>query len=387
VADLGFSPDAQQLTVTVGYGDSRRLWRLKADGGNAHPLQFDWPKNANQYSGQWTPNGRHFLFSSEREGRGNIYELVSPRWFEFWKKATAVRITGNQVPILSSAPTRDGNGLFVLGRMDEGSMRSYDPRTGKLVPFLESLSMLEFVISPDRQWMAYTEYPSRYLWKSRLDGSEKMQLTSAYAVMQQWSPDGKWLAYSDWDSIYLVSADGGTPQKLVSSGHGDVAPSWFPDGKSIAFNFFPAPDAGLPRIRVVDVASRQLSVMSKAEGYFVPSWSPDGRYLVAIAQNPSRMVLYSAATKTWKDLHSFDTPWGYWIWANDSKSLFFGMTQGNNGIYRLTVPQGTWTKLTGLEGVNDPHSLDAFMSLTSDGQPAIMSRTGVAQIYLSHWGK
>ena len=64
--------------------------------------------------------------------------------------------------------------------MDEGSMRAYDPRTGKLVPFLESLSMLEFVISPDRQWMAYSEYPTRYLWKSRLDGSEKVQLTSAY---------------------------------------------------------------------------------------------------------------------------------------------------------------------------------------------------------------
>jgi len=35
------------------------------------------------------------------------------------------------------------------------------------------------VISPDRQWMAYSEYPSRHLWKSRLDGSEKVQLTSS----------------------------------------------------------------------------------------------------------------------------------------------------------------------------------------------------------------
>jgi serine/threonine protein kinase len=387
VADLGFSPDAQQLTVTVGYEDSRRLWRLTADGGDAHPLRFDWPQDADQYAGQWTPDGRHFLFSSDREGRGNVYELIAPRWFEFWKKPAAVRITGNQVPILSSTPTRDGKGLFVLGRMDEGSMRAYDPRTGKLIPFLESLSMLEFVISPDRRWMAYTEYPSRYLWKSRPDGSEKVQLTSAYAAMQQWSPDGKWLAYTDWTNIYLVSADGGTPRKLVSSGHNDVAPTWFPDGKSIAFNYFPFPDAGIPRIRVVDVASRQLTVMPNSEGYFVPSWSPDGKYLVAIAQNPSRMVLYSAATKTWKDLHLFDAPWGFWTWASDSKSLFMGMTQGNNGIYRLTVPQGAWSKLTGLEGVNDPQDKDAFMSLTPDGQPAIMSRTGVAQIYLSHWAK
>jgi eukaryotic-like serine/threonine-protein kinase len=309
LTDLRFSPDGQQLTLTVGAYGSRRLWNVRADGRDAHPLQFDWPENANQYSGKWTPDGRHFLFSSDREGRGNVYELVAPRWFEFWKKPAAVRITGNQVSILAFTPSRDGNGVYVLGRMDEGAIRAYDPHSGKLVPFLDDLSMLEFVISRDRQWMAYSEYPSRHLWKSKLDGSEKVQLTNSYAVMQQWSPDGKWLVYSNWDNLYLVSADGGAPEKLTPDGHGDVAPTWSPDGKSIAFNYFPFP--GQPRrIRILDLATRQVSTMPNTEGYFVPSWSPDGQYLVAIAENPSRMVLYSAKTATWKDLHLFDAPWG-----------------------------------------------------------------------------
>jgi len=56
-----------------------------------------------------------------------------------------------------------------------------------------------------------------------------------------------------------------------------------------------------------------------------------------------------------------------------------------NGIYRLTVPEGEWIKLSELEGVNDPSGSDSFMSLTPDGQPAIMSRTGVAQLCLLHW--
>jgi len=385
LADLGFSPDGQQLTVTVWTATgSSRLWRVRADGRDAHPLQFDWPENANQSSGQWTPDGRHFLFSSDREGRGNVYELVAPRWFEFWKKPAAVRITGNQVSIQAFTPSRDGNGLYVLGRMDEGAMRAYDPHSGKLVPFLEDLSMVEFVISPDRQWMAYSEYPSRHLWKSKLDGSERVQLTNSYAVMQQWSPDGKWLVYSDWKNLYLVSADGGAPEKLTPDGHGDVAPTWSPDGRSIAFNYYPYP--GEPRrIREVDLASRQVSTMPNTEGYFVPSWSPDGQYLVAAAENPSRMVLYSAKTKTWKDLHSFDVPSGFCTWAADSKSIYMANVQGKNGIYRLTVPAGEWTKLTGLEGVNDPSGFDSFMSLTPEGQPAIMSRTGVAQLYLLHW--
>ena len=41
-----------------------------------------------------------------------------------------------------------------------------------------------------------------------------------------------------------------------------------------------------------------------------PGWSPDGKYLVAIAQKPSRRVLYSTGTKTWKDLKPFDAEWG-----------------------------------------------------------------------------
>jgi serine/threonine protein kinase/Tol biopolymer transport system component len=385
VRGLSFSPDGQQLSVTVGaLADIKRLWLVRADGQNAHPLPFDWPENVSQYSGEWTPDGRHFLFSSDREGRDNVYELVAPRWFEFWKKPTAVRITGNQLAILASTPPRNGSGLFVLGRMDIGAMRAYDPHSGKLTPFLDDVSMIEFVISPDRQWIAYSEYPSRYLWKSKLDGSEKLQLTHSYAEMQQWSPDGKWLVYSDWHNLYLVPADGGAPEKLTPDGPGDLAPTWFPDGKSIAFNYFPYPGKPLG-IRVLDLASRRISAMPNAEGYLWPSWSPDGKYLVAIAENPARMVLYSAERKTWKDLHRFDVIWSYWTWARDSKSLYFGMVEANQGIYRLTVPEGEWTKLSGLEGVNDPSGFDSFMSLTPEGQPAIMSRTGVAQIYLLHW--
>jgi hypothetical protein len=171
---LSFSPDGRQLSATVGI-DIPRLWNMNADGQNAHPLRFDWPANASQYAGQWTPDGRHFVFSSDREDRLNLYELVPAPWFAFWRKPTAVRITGNQLPILAAAPMRDSKGLFVLARADDGAMRVYDPQSKKLLPYLDDVSMLAFVISPDRQWMAYSEYPSLHLWKSRLDGSEKVQ--------------------------------------------------------------------------------------------------------------------------------------------------------------------------------------------------------------------
>ena len=381
--DLSLSPDGRNLSLTVATNSIPRLWTLIADGRNAHPLQFDWPPESRQHAGQWTPDGKRFLFLSDREGPNNVYEIVPPRWFEFWKKSTAVKLTGNQLSIEAFSPARDANGVYVLGRMDEGTMRAYDPKSRKMVPYLDNLSMLGFVVSPDGQWMAYTEYPSRHLWKSKLDGSERLQLTNSYAGMLGWSPDGKWVVFSDFKNLYRVSADGGAPEKLTPDGHDDVQPSWFPDGKKIAFNYFPYPDQPL-RIRVLDLATRQVSTMPGADGYFFPLWSPDGKYLVAVAENPSRMVLYSSETGKWKDLHTFEAPWGWEVWAKDSKSVYMSYQSGKNGIYNLTVPDGRWTEVTDMEGVN-PTELDAYLSLTPDGQPAMMSRTGVAQMYLLNW--
>jgi hypothetical protein len=229
---LAVSPDGKQLAVTL-LSLTPRIWLVGSDGKDPHPLELDWPTDAAETQGQWTPDGRRFLFNSDREGRGNVYELEKPRWFEFWKKPGAIRLTGNQLNITDATPARDSKSLYALGRMEAGAMQVFDSRAGKLVPFLGGLPASQFVVSPDRQWMAYSEYPSGHLWKSRVDGSEAVQLTDVPAWMEQWSPDGKWIAYSDWRKIYRVSANGGAPEKLMTEGDNEVIPSWSPDGKSI----------------------------------------------------------------------------------------------------------------------------------------------------------
>jgi serine/threonine protein kinase len=382
-----FSPDGRELTVSLWTSTKNsRLWRLKADGKDPHPLLADWPASSGQWAQKWTPDGRHFTFLSDIEGRPNVYELVAPRWFEFWKNLAAVRITGNQIPILAYAPARDSTRLFVLGGMDQGAMQALDPRTGKLEPFLGGLSASEFVISPDRQWMVYSDYPAGNLWKTRLDLSEPLQLTSTYGSMPRWSPDAKWLVYGDAFKLFLISADGGAPEQLIASGEHEVDPSWSPDGKSIAFSYYNFTDQPSGGIFTVDVASRKVSLMPNTEGLTSPSWSPDGRFLVALAQNPSRMMLFSAKTKAWTVLTKFQAPRGFWVWSGDSKSLYMGLVQGQNGIYRITVPDGKWEKVADLDGGYVGVGLgDSRVSLTPDGQPAMVTYTGVAQIYSLQW--
>ena len=387
VNEVIVSPDGRELVVTLQMRHNSRIWQLKADGTGAHPLLPDWPEQANQWSGQWTPDGKHFVFTSDREGRNNVYELVQPRWFEFWKKLSADLITGNQIAIRAMTPSRGGGGLFVLGEMEQGAMQVFD-KDGKRRPFMDGASMLSFVISPDRQWMAYNEYPSGNLWKSRLDGSEAVQLTTTPAYMQEWSPDGKKLVYSDWYKLYVVSADGGAPEKLIPDEQSkwEVAPTWAPDGKSIAFNHFDQQSEPTEGIYVVDLQTRQLSLMPGSKGFYVASWSPDEKYMVALAQAPARMMLYTAATGTWTKLRDFDTPWGFWIWSHDSQSIYMEAVQGENGIYRLTVPEGQWEEVAGLNGVITRPE-DAYPSLTAEGNIAVMSHTGVAQVYSLTWNQ
>jgi eukaryotic-like serine/threonine-protein kinase len=389
-----FSPDARQICVTViENGKPPRIWQLNSDGSSAHPLDLDWREDAEQRDGEWTPDGKRFVFLSPRSGQVHIYdvyEVIRPPWFAFWKKTYAARLTEGQIDVLGVTPSRDGAGLFTVGETAQGAMEEWDPAQKRFKPFLGGLAASEFVISPDKKWMVYVDYPQHHLWRSRLDGSEKFQLTDIYSIMPRWSPDSKKIVFSDWSQIYLISADGGTPESLIPNPNEEVWPAWTPDGKSIAFNDYPIPGQFIG-IKLLDLATRKISVMPGSEGFYMPTWSPDGKYMVAVGQSPSRLVLYSAKDRSWKTLRAFDSGF-LWAWSNDSRFLYLqnnadaGQEQVR-GFDRLTVPDGAWSHVDS----NDTGSVigsaaqGVFLSVTADGQPAMMIDTSMDQIYSADW--
>jgi Tol biopolymer transport system component len=54
----------------------------------------------------------------------------------------------------------------------------YDAKSGQFLPYLDGASISEVSFSPDGQWVAYVTYPNGILWRSRVDGTQKLQLTS-----------------------------------------------------------------------------------------------------------------------------------------------------------------------------------------------------------------
>ena len=391
-----FSPDSKKIRVTVSRStledDLTRIWELNVDGSNPHLLLLPqhWPEDSGTYSGIWTPGGKHFVFSSFKDGSNNLYEYLGPKWYEFWKKPSSVRLTPGQPEVTGMAPSRDGNGMFVVARLAQGSMHFYDEKEKRFLPYLGGLPAAQLVVSPDRKWMVYTDYPRGYLRRCKIDGSEKLQLTDTLAQMPTWSPDSKWIAYTDWHELYRVSVDSGTPEKLTSEGFMEVLPSWSPDGRSIYFNDYPI--AGHLRIRILDLETRKVSTMPGSDGYYAPLWSPDGQYLAGIQNPPKSLAIYSVKTKQWKQLKVFEHDWGFFVWAPDSKSLYLmrgpseAATSEQTGIYRLTVPDRKWelfTKFTGLNAVLQ--GVQDFVSITPEGNIAATSDTSVTQIYQMKW--
>jgi Tol biopolymer transport system component len=269
-------------------------------------------------------------------------------------------------------------------------MQAYDSKSQRFIPFLDGLAASSFVISPGRQWMVYADYPRHLLWRSRLDGSERLPLTDIPAWMPEWSADSKWVVFCNFKAIYRVSIDGGVPEQLTSEG-GDleVTPSWSPDGASIDFSDTPTP-GHFTGIKVLDLATKKVSVWPGSPGMYVPSWSPDGKYMVAIANSPKRMVVYSRETKTWRTLKQFGSDWGFWRWSNDSKSILMAKIAAEPGeqpgVYRLNIADAKWTLVAPFNGVSVSSSpFENFLSITSDGRPVMMSDTSVVQIYSLRW--
>ena len=114
--------------------------------------------------------------------------------------------------------------------------------SGLLRKCLNGISARFTDFSRDGQSIAYVTHPEGMLWRSRIDGSERMQLTfppMGPIVNPKWSPDGRFISFTeflgDQTKVYLVSGDGGAPMLLLSGDFKPMDPSWSPDSKSLAY--------------------------------------------------------------------------------------------------------------------------------------------------------
>jgi eukaryotic-like serine/threonine-protein kinase len=330
------SPDGRMLRVTLFDLVSRfSLWEAHTDGSHLRPMLSGWNDGANVCCGSWTPNGKYFVFQATSNGISSLWAMRETG--DVWHRVShdPVQLTEGPMSAESPLPSRDGKRIFFIGSLRRGEVMRYDLKTHSLVPFLPGFSAEGLDFSKDGQRMVWVSYPDGILWQSKVDGSDRIQLTSApmKADLPYWSPDGSQIAFTahypgkQWQ-IYLIPSGGGEVEQLTSGDNGGTDGSWSPDGRSLAYSarVDRAMAHNVP-IHILNLETHQITAVPGSEGLSSTRWSPDGRYLLAMnSVTYSNLLLYDFSLHTWQRLNQKKLQGAaYPTWSPDSKCVFFNM--------------------------------------------------------------
>src|SRR5207245_3973468 len=124
------------------------------------PVLSGWSNPPAECCGDWTPDGRYFVFRSQREVNAiNLWAIrESNGWFR--KRAPEpTKLTAGTSNMLGSVPSRDGRKLFAIQGIPRGELMRYDAKSQQFLPYLSGISAFALSFSKDGQWVAYASYP------------------------------------------------------------------------------------------------------------------------------------------------------------------------------------------------------------------------------------
>lgn len=152
----------------------------------------------------------------------------------------------------------------------------------------------------------------------------------------------------------------GEAVRVVSSSRNQVQPRISPDGRRIAFG---SQRSGSQEIWVADSDGSnvvQLTTFAPADAGS-PAWSPDSRRIVfdSRVSGPAELYVVDATGGPAKPLQTgtpdASTPW----WSHDGRWIYFSVSVGKTGIWKVPAEGGTPVQLTSDKGLLPEESLDA----------------------------
>jgi DNA-binding winged helix-turn-helix (wHTH) protein/Tol biopolymer transport system component len=343
----GLSPDGRLIRFSrrSAPGQPVRVWEINSDGNGLHQLLPGFTSgNDGEWVGGWSPDAHYFFFNCKDQ------VCVLP------EKRTLLTPKSNPSQLTSGPTLLGGNALFspdnrmmyAIGASFRGELERYDLETGLSTPVLGGGLSAEYVaFSPDRQWVAYVTYPQGALWRSRADGTQRLQLTvpPGYVIVPRWSADSKTIYYqTDVDlqeKLFQVSVDGGEPKPILAEDKGHLSdPNPSPDGRKLALSRCedsscnPNPNDS---IEILDLDTGKASVVPGSQDkFFSVRWSPDGQSLASMPVDSNKLYLYNLKTKQWAEVDS-GNHLSWQVFSHDGRFLYY-MDYGLNPILcRLRV--------------------------------------------------
>jgi len=383
-----FSPDGQRIRFTVGDAalNTTSLWEVGRDGSNPHSLLADWQNSSQACCGSWTADGHYYIFQVTQGALTTLWALPDSGQ----DKPEPIQLTTGPISFGNASPARDNKKIWAIGVQPAGETVKYDPENKKFVPLVSGVSATDLDFSSDGKWVTYVAVPDGGLWRSRADGSEKLQLTFApeRAALPHWSPDGKRIAYASVQpgkplKISVIFAAGGKSQDILPENQNQIDANWSADGKRIMFGHF-VHDSGVLNIRIVDLKTHKPVTVLGSDGLFSPRWSPDARYIAALSPDFTTVMLFDFSTRKWSSW--LTEPAGavnYPVWSADSKYLYFDdLVTDEESIRRVKVGENHAERVFVLEGIERyPGPFGLWTGRAPDGSWMFVRDRSTQEVY------
>jgi Tol biopolymer transport system component/DNA-binding CsgD family transcriptional regulator len=296
---MRFSPDGSSIAYDFQSSETTRerdINLLTTDAGQEFPLV---KHPADDFVIGWAPDGRRFLFGSDRMGTVGTWLLPVAAGKPDGDPRLVRTDMGSIVPL---GITR-GGALYYMLRvgMQDAYTTTLDVGGGQPLASPAPISPRSVggnafpAWSPDGRTLAYLSEPGAFfgtghhrllcLRSSDLGAERRIRMPLSYAHAPRWSPDGRSLLFSGRDAknrygLYLVDVASGKARLLFHQPPTHSSPrwpTWSPDGKAL-FYAYKDMSRGVHRIvRRELVKDREQEL---AAGY--PNClavSPDGRQL------------------------------------------------------------------------------------------------------------
>jgi Tol biopolymer transport system component len=128
--------------------------------------------------------------------------------------------------------------------------------------------------------------------------------------------------------------------------------------------------------------TRKVSPVPDSDGLFSPRVSPDGRYISALKEGQTRLMLFDTDTNQWSSLAEWEAV-SYNEWSHDGKYVYMRENHGRAAeLVRVRIKDRVLEHVLSLK--NFPQLVDIFaawIGLAPGDEPLLMRDRSVQEIY------